>query len=179
MLVRALVSRGFTCCEAEDGLEALSEMLRKSNQSPRTLTAPIASTRSVYDASGGASMAGGGGSGLNGMKETSKYPSSNFPGGSFVSNKGTPLAGGGDVDSSMDSRTKLNHVSCANMLATSQLQHFTIDAVLIDFQMPKMNGPECIVELRNMGKTLSSLPVSPPIYQPTSPQRLTTHPHNT
>ena len=30
-------------------------------------------------------------------------------------------------------------------------QQFAIDAVLIDFNMPRMNGPDTIVEMRKMG----------------------------
>ena len=33
MLVRMLISKGFACCEAEDGLEGLSEMSRMNRQS--------------------------------------------------------------------------------------------------------------------------------------------------
>ena len=32
-----------------------------------------------------------------------------------------------------------------------QSQHFAIDAVLIDFNMPRMNGPDAIVEMRKVG----------------------------
>ena len=60
MLVRSLVKRGFACCEAEDGLEALSEMLRSSNQTTRKLPSPILSIGGSIVSPDDAAMAGGG-----------------------------------------------------------------------------------------------------------------------
>ena len=125
MLVRSLVSRGFACCEAEDGLEALSEMSRSSNRSlsagvscpsPRL---PISRLGSVGDAS----MAGGGGVG----------PLRNLRSDAF-----TRKSSGHAISNLFDPRS-------------SQKQHYSIDAVLIDFNMPRMNGPDAIVEMRKIG----------------------------
>ena len=153
MLVRSLVSRGFACCEAEDGLEALSEMLRSSNQATSKFPAAILSIVGSIVSSDDAVMAGGG---------AASPRLSDTPGRS-------PRAAG--------SRVKLNGVVNTNMLVASQIQHFSIDAVLIDFHMPKMNGPEAIVELRNMGKTLSTHRINTisTSYQPT----LSSHPIST
>ena len=150
MLVRSLVSRGFACCEAEDGLEALSEMLRSSNHTIRKFPGPILPVCGPISEEG--SMAGGG----PGSPQSPQSPPSSYSPDSPV------RAVGG--------RKILNGVACTNMLLSSQTQHFSIDAILIDFHMPKMNGPEAIVELRNMGKTMSTNPINPP-YQPT----LSTH----
>ena len=140
MLVRSLVSRGFACCEAEDGLEALSEMSRSSNQfslsvgvsCPSNVSSPRFATASASaggEGGGGASskVAGGGGVVVGGSPRSrrNKYVARNLNG----------LALG------------------ANMFErrASMVQHYSIDAVLIDFNMPRMNGPDAIVQLRNMG----------------------------
>ena len=127
MLVRSLVSRGFACCEAEDGLEALSEMSRSSNHLIRKLPQQRSSNASAKDVL----MAGGGGA-------------STPPRTPVLSPRSA--AGGG-------SRMKLSGAACTNLLERlgGNIQHYSIDAVLIDYHMPKMNGPECIVELRMMG----------------------------
>ena len=150
MLVRSLVSRGFACCEAEDGLEALSEMLRSSNHTTRKFPGPILSIGGFIGSPAiEASMAGGGA----GSPQSPHSPYS----------PGTPVRAAGG-------RKILKGVASTNTLVSHQIQHFSIDAVLMDFHMPKMNGPEAIIELRNMGKTMSTNPINPP-YQHT----LSTH----
>ena len=130
MLVRSLVSRGFACCEAEDGLDALSEMSRSSNQ--------FIQQREQRN-SGDASIAGGGGSGLSSP---------------LLSPRGTARGA-----------RKTSATAITNMFGRriSEVQHYSIDAVLIDFHMPRMNGPDAIVQLRNMGKILSPFPINKPI----------------
>ena len=160
MLVRSLVSRGFACCEAEDGLEALSEMLRSSNHTTRKFPGPILSIGGFIGSPAiEASMAGGGA----GSPQSPHSPYS----------PGTPVRAAGG-------RKILKGVASTNTLVSHQIQHFSIDAVLMDFHMPKMNGPEAIIELRNMGKTMSTNPINQPTlithlintpYQPT----LSTH----
>ena len=115
MLVRSLVSRGFACREAEDGLEALSEMSRSSHQ---LLQRHDPSTPRE------ASIAGGGGGSPR-----------------------TPLL------SPRSARGMNNYLAITNMFErrVSQVQYYSIDAVLIDFHMPRMNGPDAIVQLRHMG----------------------------
>ena len=127
MLVRSLVSRGFACCEAEDGVEALSVLVRSSFAS---LSAsinvslkqrPIPRIPSV--AAGAASMAGGGGGG----------------GGSFrIPRNGSCRKPSSHGFQNLEFREK-------------QMQHYSIDAVLIDFNMPRMNGPDTIVQMRTIG----------------------------
>ena len=150
MLVRSLVSKGFACCEAEDGLEALSEMSRSSNQATRKFVAPFPSFMSPRPSIvSHASVAGGGG-----------VVSSHSP--------GPPV-----LSLSTVGRQKLSGAACTNKLVASQIQHYSIDAVLIDYNMPKMNGPECIVELRNMG--MNNIDIPHPI---NTPYPLLTHPIN-
>ena len=87
MLVRMLVSKGFACREAEDGVEALSEMLCKSN------------IRRI---------------------------------------------------GSNDRNKKYNKSLAESFDMKNHQQQFAIDAVLIDFHMPRMNGPDAIVEMRKI-----------------------------
>ena len=115
-------------------------MLRSSNQITRKFSAPILSIGGSIVSS---AMAGGG--------------------------AGTPHSPGTSVRAA-GSRKIPKGVASTNMLVSHQIQHFSIDAVLIDFHMPKLNGPEAIVELRNMGETMSTNPINPP-YQLT----LSTH----
>ena len=125
MLVRSLVSRGFACCEAEDGVEALSVLVRSSFAS---LSAsinvslkqrPLSRIPSV--AAGAASMAGGGG------------------GGSFR------------IPRNGSCRKPHSHRFQTLEFREKQMQHYSIDAVLIDFNMPRMNGPDTIVQMRTIG----------------------------
>ena len=88
MLVRMLISKGFACREAEDGLEALSELLCEMSMS---------------------------------------------------SVRGTVS----------DDRLGKYHKSIAESFDMHN-QQFSIDAVLIDFHMPRMNGPDAIVEMRRI-----------------------------
>ena len=135
-------------------------MLRSSNHTIRKFPGPILPVCGPISEEG--SMAGGG----PGSPQSPQSPPSSYSPDSPV------RAVGG--------RKILNGVACTNMLLSSQTQHFSIDAILIDFHMPKMNGPEAIVELRNMGKTMSTNPINQPTlithlintpYQPT----LSTH----
>ena len=107
MLVRMLISKGFACCEAEDGVEGLSEMSR------------------MY---------------LHGLRGVNNLESN------------------GSVDPSKDHSSPQEN---ATPHRSSQIirigsraiedQQFSIDAVLIDSNMPRMNGPEAIEEMRKMG----------------------------
>ena len=124
MLVRMLVSKGFACCEAEDGVEGLSEMsrmyLHKSN------------------------------SGLCGVNNPENKGS--------VIRIGSPAKG---ADPSRDNsspqvaatprRLQIIRIGSRVEEYATKYQHFAIDAVLIDSNMPRMNGPEAIEEMRNMG----------------------------
>ena len=105
MLVRMLISKGFACCEAEDGVEALSEMSRKM----------ISENLSIKQAP------------PDGNDTLLRRVGSNDRKG--VYNKSIAL--------SFD-------MHC-------QHRQFSIDAVLIDFHMPRMNGPDAIVEMRKIG----------------------------
>ena len=105
MLVRMLKSKGFACYEAEDGLEALSEMTRIILRS----SAPFTGLLSPL---------------LNSMPHERAI---------------TPIGS--------DNNIAAPHHS--DPLSDKQL--FAIDAVLIDFNMPRMNGPDTIVEMRQMG----------------------------
>ena len=124
MLVRMLFSKGFACCEAEDGVEGLSEMsrmyLHKSN------------------------------SGLCGVNNPENKGS--------VIRIGSPAKG---ADPSRDNsspqvaatprRLQIIRIGSRVEEYATKYQHFAIDAVLIDSNMPRMNGPEAIEEMRNMG----------------------------
>ena len=95
MLVRMLISKGFACCEAEDGVEALSELLceMSSDRNDTLLQRMVSNDR------------------------LRKYDKS--------------------IVGSFDTH--------------NQQRQFAIDAVLIDFNMPRMNGPDAIVEMRKIG----------------------------
>ena len=95
MLVRMLISKGFACREAEDGVEALSELLcEMSSDRNDTLLQRMVSDDRIR-----------------------KYDKS--------------------IVGSFDTH--------------NQQRQFAIDAVLIDFNMPRMNGPDAIVEMRKIG----------------------------
>ena len=106
MLVRMLKSKGFATCEAEDGLEALSEMTRIILRS----SAPFTGILSPL---------------------LSSIPSERLV---------IPVGSSNNI-------AALSHHSNPS----SEKQLFAIDAVLIDFNMPRMNGPDSIVEMRQMG----------------------------
>ena len=98
MLVRMLISNGFACREAEDGVVALSEMSR------------------------------------------------------FHMRKSISGVGVGRRMSADDRRGSwgMHKKSIAESFGMHN-QQFSIDAVLIDFHMPRMNGPDTIVEMRKIG----------------------------
>ena len=107
MLVRMLISKGFACREAEDGVEALSEMLCKNRiMSPSTSHQNLVS-RDQLDTSL--------------RKSGSKERNWNY-------NKSLALS-----------------------FDVNNQQQFSIDAVLIDFHMPRLNGPDTIKEMRKIG----------------------------
>ena len=110
MLVRSLVSRGFSCCEAEDGLVALSVLTRSSVVSLNMSKEQYHMSKIPSVGAGVASMAGGGAGG------SFRMPNSRI----------------------LEFRDK-------------ETQHYSIDAVFIDFNMPRMNGPDAIVEMRKIG----------------------------
>ena len=114
MLVRMLISKGFACREAEDGMEGLSEMSR--------LAVP---------------------------SSVSLHKSFNMFSG-MLAHQHTPQA-----LTEVTTKPKANSYSYLKQieqhLIEKQPQNFAIDAVLIDFNMPRMNGPDAIVEMRKMG----------------------------
>ena len=107
MLVRMLISKGFACREAEDGLDALSEMLCKS--------AYVSASPSKKHASPDLTVAQ--------LRRIGSH----------------------------DRNWKYNKSIAFSFDMHSQQQQFAIDAVLIDFHMPRMNGPDAIVEMRKIG----------------------------
>ena len=108
MLVRMLISKGFACREAEDGVEALSEMICKNRiMSPSTSSRHI--SRDQVDTSTSLRKIG--------SKERN-----------FKYNKSLALS-----------------------FDVNNQQQFSIDAVLIDFHMPRLNGPDTIKEMRKFG----------------------------
>ena len=110
MLVRMLISKGFACLEAEDGVEGLSEVsrmfLHKSNGNVSMKRNPINLPPCII--------------------ETARESSIRF------SQR--------RLSTAQEHQEELEH-----------LDHFAIDAVLIDSNMPRMNGPEAIVEMRKIG----------------------------
>ena len=107
MLVRMLNSKGFACREAEDGVEALSEMLCKNR-----IMSPSASSRHIS----------------RDQVDTS-----------------TSLRKIG----SKERNWKYNYSRAISFDINNQQQN--IDAVLIDFHMPRLNGPDTIKEMRKFG----------------------------
>ena len=108
MLVRMLISKGFACREAEDGMEGLSEMSR------------------MYLASCSGSMKG----------HVSPAPSRRLLSTSSYRFSQQRLVSSQEQQAEQMQRKQHN---------------FSIDAVLIDSNMPRMNGPEAIVEMRKIG----------------------------
>ena len=114
MLVHMLISKGFACVEAEDGVEGLSEMSRMYLRKLRSGT--------------------GTGTGV------SRNPSQLLP---AIELLGTALP-----------RFSLSRIGSPWECLEKEPQErhqFAIDAVLIDSNMPRMNGPEVIVEMRKVG----------------------------
>ena len=120
MLVRMLITKGFACCEAEDGMAALCEVSRMNFRK---------------------SIAG------SKFGDVSPVP---------------PSAGGGTLVGSSPQivARKRNTIlaakarygqSIAESLEFGSQQNFVIDAVLIDSNMPRMNGPEAVIEMRKIG----------------------------
>ena len=105
MLVRMLIANGFACCEAEDGVEALSEMSRMCLHK------------------------------VNSDSDMSRTPSRLLP----------------CLGASRASSVILPQRQSSPPPVHFEQQQFTIDAVLIDSNMPRMNGPEAIVEMRKIG----------------------------
>ena len=111
MLIRMLVSKGFACREAEDGMEGLSEMSR------------------MY------------------LK-----PSVGGSGSSYVNPASHRLHPTLRASSIRFSQQRLASSQKDMSKEVQPEQHnYGIDAVLIDSNMPRMNGPEAIVEMRKMG----------------------------
>ena len=104
MLVRMLISKGFACREAEDGVEALSELSRKI----------ISESLSNKQAS--------------------------------LDRKDSLPRKFGSIDRKMMSSRSIG----LSLDKQNQPRQFAIDAVLIDFHMPRMNGPDAIVEMRKI-----------------------------
>ena len=103
MLVRMLISKGFACCEAEDGVEALSELSRK------IINESFSSKHASPD--------------------RNDTPGRNGP---------------------KDRKGLYNKSIALSFDKQNQPRQFAIDAVLIDFHMPRMNGPDAIVEMRKI-----------------------------
>ena len=148
--------------------------LNETKKTPRKISTPIVSHSNSLRFIDGALRAGGGGVHITGAT----VPSPLILVGEGVnitdSTASSPLMVGGGAASNIDSpaadspcmtgRTKLKNTSCTSQISlTNQLQHYSIDAVLIDFHMPRMNGPECIEQLRKMGKTFALFPINKPI----------------
>ena len=101
MLVRFLISKGFACREAEDGMEGLSEMSRMR----------------------------------------------------LIQSRQSRLSGANSPVRCLSPRRSLIPDGVPRVVEQhqQQQQQFAIDAVLIDSNMPRMNGPEAIVEMRKIG----------------------------
>ena len=104
MLVRMLISEGFACCEAQDGVEGLSEL-----------------SRVFFSGS---------------SKKNVRNPSRD------------DLLHQGHAPRRSNSIIRIRSHAEDDI---TKLQQFDIDAVLIDYNMPRMNGPEAIKEMRKMG----------------------------
>ena len=94
MLVRMLVSKGFACCEAEDGMEGLSEMSRMYLKRVGGTVSPF-----------------------------------------YLNSRASST---GQMHQKEHEQQREQHM-------------FSIDAVLIDSNMPRMNGPDAIKEMRKIG----------------------------
>ena len=103
MLVRMLISKGFACREAEDGVEALSQLLCMSR-----IMSPNPSSKLVS---------------LDQLDKSLRKTGS----------------------------IKIFNKSLATSFDINHQQQFPIDAVLIDFHMPRLNGPDTIKEMRKIG----------------------------
>ena len=108
MLVRMLISNGFACREAEDGMEALSEISR------------------MYS-----------------LRSDSDDDALSLLSPAIATSRTTPV------------RFSLKRLGSLRLHQEREEQEhekrFAIDAVLIDSNMPRMNGPEAIVEMRKIG----------------------------
>jgi len=104
MLVRMLISKGFACLEAEDGLEALGLLLCNSG-------VVSACPSNVHE----------------------------LPDHLDKSHQG------------FNERSSLSMKSLSRAFDKHNQRQTSIDAILIDFHMPRMNGPDAIVEIRNIG----------------------------
>ena len=125
MLVRMLISKGFACCEAEDGVEGLSELLRMYSHQSESDCRGV----STPESKGSVIRIGSSAKGVNPSRDDSSPQVVTMTRTSLKMIRiGTPVEG---------NQTKY--------------QQFAIDAVLIDSNMPRMNGPEAIKEMRKMG----------------------------
>jgi len=113
MLVRMLISEGFACYEAQDGVEGLSELSRIffSGSSKKNVRNPSRDDLLHQDNVD-----------LLHQDNVPRRPNSMIRVGNRVDEDGT-----------------------------TNYRQFAIDAVLIDYNMPRMNGPEAIKEMRKMG----------------------------
>ena len=126
MLVRMLVSKGFACCEAEDGVEGLSEMSRMYLH------------KSKNDRSG-----------VNNPESKGPVIRIGSP-----AKEVTPSRDNSSHQISAPPRRSLQIIRLGSRAIEEEEtkhQQFAIDAVLIDSNMPRMNGPEAIKEMRKMG----------------------------
>ena len=123
MLVRMLTSKGFACCEAEDGVEGLSEMSRMYMRKSKS---------KCHDISGSAD------------REAERRS---------LIRVGMPVIENTQQSASPRVSLQIMRTGSRGGVEESDLQHqqFAIDAVLIDSNMPRMNGPEAIVEMRKIG----------------------------
>ena len=146
MLVRMLISNGFACREAEDGMEGLSEMSR--------LIVPSASvTRMSFNMFSGTLF--------NVISYFLYHPLSYFllylMCTAFMSSSTGMLSHHHTPRDPVEVLSKPKAHSYTFMrqieeqLVEKQPHDFAIDAVLIDFNMPRMNGPDAIMEMRKMG----------------------------
>ena len=129
MLVRMLIAKGFACREADDGMAALSEISRMN-------------LRKQNDASGLASKNGNG-------SPMSPASASVGGGGLWPADSVTQMMTK-KRDSVLATRARYKK-SIAESLDFGLQQTFAVDAVLIDSNMPRMNGPEAVVEMRKLG----------------------------
>ena len=125
MLVRMLTAKGFACCEAEDGMAGLCEVSR------------MKSLQSNVSGLGGANIGPG-------SKNGDASPALHVP-----FRGGTPVHSPPRVAGSSLAASRQHSKSIAESL--DFVPNFAIDAVLIDSNMPRMNGPEAIVEMRKIG----------------------------
>ena len=125
MLVRMLIAKGFACREAEDGMAGLSEL-------------SCMNFRKACSNSGS-------GSNLRDASPTASLPvKAHMPAGS------SPKMTTAKRDSVIAAMSRYKQ-SVAESLDFHPPQYFKVDAVLIDSNMPRMNGPVAVEEMRKLG----------------------------